>query len=152
MSPVGAMHGLVATRLARALDQYVADNRLGVVLSETGFKLAARPDTVRAPDLAFIRRDRLPHEGLPNTFWNGPPDLAVEVRSPGDRRTVLHAKAAEYLSYGARLVWLVDPSERVVTVFAPGAVPVVLQSHESLTGADVIPGFSCSVADLFTRP
>jgi Uma2 family endonuclease len=152
MSPVGAMHGMVATRLARALDQYVADNRLGVVLSETGFKLAARPDTVRAPDLAFIRRDRLPHDRLPSAFWNGPPDLAVEVRSPEDRHTALYAKAAEYLSYGVRLVWLIYPAERIATVFAPGLVPVVLQSDGSLTGADVIPGFSCRVAELFTLP
>ena len=152
MSPVGAMHGMVAVRLGRSLDQYVADHRLGVVLSETGFKLAARPDTVRAPDLAFICRDRLPPDGLPSTFWNGPPDLAIEVRSPEDRHTALHAKAAEYLSYGVRLVWLVEPSARTVTVYAPNLVPVVVHSGESFTGGDVIPGFSCRVAELFTLP
>jgi Uma2 family endonuclease len=81
-----------------------------------------------------------------------PPDLAIEVRSPEGRHTALHVKAAEYLSYGVRLVWLLYPSERIATVFAPGLVPVVLQSDQSLTGADVVPGFSCRVAELFTLP
>ena len=152
MSPVGAMHGMVAVRLGRSLDQYVADHRLGVVLAETGFKLATRPDTVRAPDLAFLRRDRLPLDGLPSTFWNGPPDLAVEVQSPGDTRAALRGKAAEYLSCGVRLVWVVDPSTRLVTVFAPGIAAVVRRDDEAITGADVVPGFSCRVAELFTRP
>jgi Uma2 family endonuclease len=140
---------MVTARLARVLGQHVADRGLGIVLAETGFKLASRPDTVRAPDLSFLSADRLPSGDVPDTFWTGPPDLAVEVRSPEDRLPSLAAKANEYLAHGVRLVWIVDPSTRTVTVCAQGSTPAVLDANAALDGGTVVPGFSYGVADLF---
>src|SRR5438093_9181379 len=83
MTPAGSKHGVVIVNLTLPLAEHVRANQLGIVLGvETGFKIASEPDTVRASDLAFIRRDCIPPTGIPKTFWPGPPDLAVEVLSP----------------------------------------------------------------------
>jgi Uma2 family endonuclease len=150
MSPPGALHGLVGIRLQTALDQFVRAQKLGVVFpQDTGFKLASNPDTVRAPDGAFVRRERIASTGIPIAYWPGAPDLAVEVRSPSDRRSELRHKALEYLRHGARLVWVIDPAKRDVVVFRPGAAPVTLTSDDELDGEDVVAGFRFSLRQLF---
>lgn len=150
MSPPGALHGVVGIRLQAALYQFVEAQRLGVVLpQDTGFKLASNPDTVRAPDAAFVRRDCIPSTGIPEGYWPGAPDLAVEVRSPNDRRSELWEKADEYLQHGTRLVWVIDPSKCDVVVFRPGVPPVTLASDDELDGDDVVPGFRFRVSRLF---
>jgi Uma2 family endonuclease len=150
MSPPGALHGVVGIRVQTALDQFVAQQQLGLVLpQDTGFKLASNPDTVRAPDAAFVRRDRIPSTGVPVGYWPGAPDLAVEVRSASDRRSDLRRKASEYLRHGARLVWVIDPTRRDVTVFRPGSAPRTLRSDDELDGEDVVPGFRLGVRRLF---
>ena len=151
MSPVGGRHGWLVVRLASLLDRYVEEYRLGAVMTETGFQLASNPDTVRGPDVSFVRAARIPPSGLPDTFWLGAPDLAAEIRSPGDRLAVLRLKIDEYLACGTSLVWLVDPGEETVTVFAAQASPVTIGVHGSLDGATTVPGFSCPVAELFKR-
>src|SRR5229473_1687879 len=105
MSPPGCMHGKIAGRLFALLDRYVTANDLGTVVVETGFKLASNPDTVRAPDVSFVRQERIATQGTLVGFWDGPADLAVEVRSPDDRLLELEHKANEYLTHGVRLVW-----------------------------------------------
>ena len=80
MSPVGYLHGRVVMRLGSLLEQHVRSRGLGAVLTEVGFKLKSNPDTVRAPDVAFIRGDRIPSVP-PKGFWKGTADLAVELRS-----------------------------------------------------------------------
>ena len=149
MSPPGSLHAVLATRIASLLHQHAESNRLGEVFTPGGFHLARDPDTVREPDVAFVRADRIPPEGLPDGFWPGPPDLAVEIRSPGDRPSEILAKVAEYLARGVRLAWVVDPKQRTVTVYGPHASPATLTVDDVLDGGEVLSGFRCGVRRLF---
>jgi Uma2 family endonuclease len=150
MPKPGALHGVVGTRLFSALIRIVEGNDLGMVFpQDTGFKLTDDPDTVRAPDLAFVSRDKVVLTGFPEGFWPGAPDLAVEERSPHDSMRDLIEKAREYLRCGSRIVWIIDPRKQQVTVFRPGHEPVTLGRTDVLSGSDVVPGFQLPVARLF---
>ena len=150
MTPAGSIHGVVGMRLAVAISVHVDQHQLGVVFAaDTGFKLASSPDTVRAPDVSFVSRGRIPTGGIPKAYWPGAPDLAVEVLSPTDVRSEIDERIDEYLRSGVRLVWFVNPFERRVTVHRPGKRPLVLEEHDSVDGGDVLPGFSYPLARLF---
>jgi Uma2 family endonuclease len=150
MPPGGSEHGAVGIRLSTPLAQHVEAHRLGVVFgAETGFILSRDPDTVRAPDIAFVRQERIPRAGLPKTYWPGAPDLAVEIMSPSDRVFEVDEKVEEWLVAGTKMVWVVNPRQRTVTVYRPDATPVVLSKNDQLDGQDIVPGFSRRVADTF---
>ena len=97
---------------------------------------------MREPDIAFVRQDRIPADGVPDGFWPGAPDLAVEVTSPGDRPSEIRAKVSDYLARGVRLVWVVDPKKKTVTTHNPLSTPVTLGVDDVLDAGDVVPGFS----------
>ena len=123
MSPAGPSHGGVSARIIRLLVNHVDERRLGkVYANDTGFLLERSPDTVLGPDVAFVQRDRL-HLEPERGYFPGPPDLAVEVRSPGDSRRQVREKAEALIAHGCRLVLTVDPPERTVTVHRPDAAP-----------------------------
>jgi Uma2 family endonuclease len=105
------------------------------------------PDTVRGPDVAFWSIKRQPE--MPEGYFLIPPDLAVEVLSPDDRRGDVRAKIKEYVFYSVPLVWLVDPETRTVLVYRGNMRGTELGDDDALDGGDVLPGFSCKVADLF---
>ena len=149
MSPPGSRHGVLATRIASLLHQHVAAHQLGAVMTCAGAKLAANPDTVREPDIAFVRQDRIPATGVPDGFWPGAPDLAVEITSPGDRPSEIRTKVDDYVARGVRLVWVVDPKKKTVTAHTPQSPPVTLGADDLLDAGDVIPGFSCTVSRIF---
>lgn len=150
MTPAGFGHGAVVLRIAGPLWQYVESERLGVVLAaETGFRLETDPDTVRAPDVSFVRRDRLPAGSLPTAFWTGAPDLAVEVLSPNDRVVEVDRKIADWLSAGASAVWVVNPRSQTIAIHRPDTTLRTLSVHDTLDGEDVVPGFRLPVADIF---
>jgi Uma2 family endonuclease len=149
MSLPGARHGALATRIAFLLCEHVDRRNLGVVVTPSGFKLATNPDTVRGPDVAFIRRERIPPAGLPESFWAGAPDLAVEIRSPGDRRSEVLKKVDEYLTRGSMLVWVVAAKQKTVTVYRRLLPPVTLSIDDTLEAGDVVPGFSCELRKIF---
>jgi Uma2 family endonuclease len=150
MSPAGHNHGRIAMRLAVPLGKFVAENKLGeVYAAETGFKLKTNPDTVRAPDVSFIRQERVEEIGETEGFWPGAPDLAVEVNSPGDRVGEVEEKVQEWLNAGARLVWVVSPKLRAVTVYRSLTDISTLTEKDMLDGGEVVPGFQFSVAELF---
>jgi Uma2 family endonuclease len=149
MSPTGVVHGRIVARIGARLTVHVDARGLGLVLTEVGFRLSSSPDTVRAPDLAFIRRERLPEAGLPRGFWQGPPDLAVEVLSPDDRPSDVRTKVAEYLTHGVPLVVVINSDERTVTAHRGSAPPVTLGPADLLDLDDVVQGFSCEVQDIF---
>ncbi len=150
MTPAGFRHGTVIVNITVPLGHHVKTHRLGVVCgAETGFVLERNPDTVLAPDVAFVRRERIPASGLPATFWEGPPDLAVEVTSPGDARPEVAEKTASWLSAGTRVVWVVDPGRESVTVHEPDAPPRRLAVPEVLPGAPLLPAFRLPLADVF---
>jgi Uma2 family endonuclease len=152
MSPVGTLHGAVTVKLLFMLNQHVTFWGLGLVVTEVGFVLTRNPDTVRAPDAAFISRDRIPATGLPRGFWSGPPDLAVEVLSPDDRPAEVAAKVNEYLTSGVRFVWVLDAEHHTVTVHTQPGSAVTLTENETLDAAGVLPGFTCLVRDIFASP
>jgi Uma2 family endonuclease len=152
MTPAGNKHGYLALRIASRLERHVEDNGLGkTYAAETGFKLSSDPDTVRAPDAAFVSRARLEEVGEIEGYWPGAPDLAVEVISPSDTHTEVVEKALAWLEAGCRMVLAVDPSRRTVTVYrALDDIRILTgEADETLDGADVVPGWSLPVAELF---
>ncbi len=150
MAPGNPAHGYRANNAAYLLTAYARDHGLGhVYTADTGFILARRPDTVRAPDVAFVRAERIPPEGEPETsFWAIAPDLAVEVVSPSESKKDMEEKVADYLGAGTRLVWALHGRTRTATVYRPGRRPQPLTEDDQLDGEDVLPGFSCRVGDL----
>jgi Uma2 family endonuclease len=151
MSPAGHSHGRIGMVLALALGNYVRDKKLGsIYLAETGFKLKTNPDTVRAPDVSFIRQERVEQVGDTEGFWPGAPDLAIEVNSPGDRVGEVEEKVQEWLDADTKLVWVVSPKLRVVTVYRSLTDISTLTEKDTLDGGDVVPGFQFPVAELFT--
>ena len=149
MSPAGFEHGRIVMRISRPLANHVEHNNLGVVLgAETGFLIARNPDTVPAPDVAFLRAARVPATPL-RGYFEGAPDLAVEVASPGDTYAEVHGKAADWIAFGCRLVWVVEPKARRVTTYRRDGSGQVLGADATLTGEDVLPGFSIRVGEVF---
>src|SRR5213596_1441472 len=146
--PAGGRHGRVTTELTRHLANHVHAHQSGAVYAaETGFALARDPDTVRAPDIAFIRGNRLP-DPEPTGFPDLAPDLVVEVLSPGDRPGEVLAKVGDWLSAGTRLVWTVDPERRLARVYRHDGTQAFVTADGALDGEDVLPGFTCSFASI----
>lgn len=148
MSPVGYQHGVIVVGFSSLLHRHVKARHLGAVTTELGCRLASDPDTVRAPDIAFIRRERIPSPD-PRGFWQGAPDLAVEVLSPDDRASEVRAKVAQYLERGVRIVLVVDPDDTTVTVHRRLSAPVTIGTDDELDLDDVVHGFRCSVREVF---
>ena len=147
--PAGYEHGRVAARVLGRLAAHVYATACGELLAaETGFTLQRAPDTVRAPDVAFIRAGRAPARGT-RGFPELAPDLAVEVRSPEDRRAEVAEKVADWIAAGTALVWVVDPEARTVVVHAAGESPCTLLESDTLRGGDLLPGFEVPVRELF---
>lgn len=150
MAPTGYEHGVRTAELTTALHSFIKAHKLGVVCAaETGFLVSQDPDTVRAPDIAFIARERVENAGAVKSFWIGPPDLAVEVISPGDTVRHVEEKVAEWLEAGARIVWVVSPKLHTVTVYRSLIDIVTLTEKDNLDGGDVVPGFQIKVAEIF---
>lgn len=151
MTPAGYEHGRVAMRIGSRLDAFVEAQGLGEVLgAETGFTLARGPDTVRAPDVAFVRAERVPAAEDRAGFAELAPDLAVEVVSTWDRASEVSEKALMWLDAGVRLVWVVDPTTRLATVYRSGGVVGLFRGQDVLDGEDVLPGFTLPLWELFT--
>ena len=144
----GYRHGDVAARLIIEIGMHVRAHSLGRVLAaETGFTLFRNPDTVRAPDVAFIRSERVPANS-PKGYPEFAPDLAVEVLSPSDRAGKVLAKVGDWIDAGARLVWIVDPERRVARVYRADGTQSTLSATDFLDGEDVLPGFSALLSEL----
>lgn len=150
MSPAGWRHGKVTSRLTVMLGSYVDQHDLGVVFgAETGFRLGSDPDTVRAPDVSFVAKRNIPEQEPKDGFWPGPPDLAVEVLSPGDRTGEVDEKIDAWLSAGCAAVWIVNPKLKTVTVYQSRANVQVKAAGEVLQGNPIVPGFSCAIDELY---
>lgn len=150
MPPTFEDHGEVTMRLSVILGQYVLAQRLGkLYAAETGFLIARSPDTVRAPDIAFIQQARLSSPRSAPRWVPVIPDLVVEVVSSGDRPAEVGAKVEMWLTAGVRLVWVVAPEERTIEVHSAESAPIILTENDTLEGADVVPGFSTPVAEIF---
>ena len=141
--------GDAAQNINRSLDAYVVAHRLGRVRPEYGYLLESDPDTVRAPDVSFVRTDRLSPGGPVPGYYRGAPDFAVEVVSPHDRYSEVRAKVREYLAAGTAMVVVVDPEDRTVSVYRSGRDPLELSETDTIDGEDVVPGWTMPVRDIF---
>ena len=149
MAPPGGVHGGIAIRIGAALETFVRQHNLGRVVVESGFLLGSQPDTVRGPDVAFIARERIPAEGLPRAFFEGAPDLAVEIVSPTDNATELEIKVHDYLRNGAQRVWVVYPDSRRVAVHRPDGTARWYSEDAAIEDEELLPGFSLPLREIF---
>jgi Uma2 family endonuclease len=153
MPPAGFDHGRIASNLTLLLGGFVREKKLGVITAaETGFIISRNPDTVRAPDVGLVRKERLadaPGKG----FFPGPPDVAVEVLSPDDSAADVLAKVHDWLAAGTSQVWLVDPRHRTISIHRRRGGEESVRTfgeQETITATDPLAGFSLKVADVFT--
>ncbi len=147
MPPPKGRHGIVQLKIGRLLGNFVDERRLGWVVVESGTVLDRDPDTVRGPDVSFYSITRQPT--APEGYFEIAPDLAVEVLSPDDRRGKVREKIREYVAAGVRLVWLVDPETRTVLAYRGTIRGIEHDESDTLDGGDVLPEFTCTVADFF---
>jgi len=150
MSPTGSDHGFVVGNLSAILGHYILKNKLGRIAgAETGFLIEQNPDSVLAPDVAFVRQERIEAIGRPRVFYPEAPALAAEVASPGDTIEEVDTKMRRWLTAGAELAWVVNPRGRTVTIYRALNDIQVLTEQDTLTGESVVPGFECQVSELF---
>ena len=150
MPLTGFEHGVRAAKIGSRLNEHVQKNQLGYVCgADTGFKISQDPDTVRAPDAAFVCQAAINKQGIPKGYWEGAPDLAVEVISPSDTYTAVAEKVDEWLNAGCAMVWVINPRRETVEVYQSPEDITVLRGNDMLDGGDVIEGFQCQVQDLF---
>ena len=148
--PAGREHGQIAGRLTVRLGGFIESRRLGVyTTSDSGVWLERDPDTVREPGVAFFSSEKSPPDERVTGYAEVAPDLVVEIVSPTDRLSAVNDKALMWLRYGARLVWVVRPEERLIDVHRDGRPVVTLDESGALDGHDVLPGFSCAVREVF---
>jgi Uma2 family endonuclease len=152
MTPAGFEHGIVIGEVHGHLWSFVNQNRLGVLTgAETGYLVSRNPDTVLAPDVAFVRKDRVDAVGLPKAYFPEAPALVVAVVSPYDTAEEVERKMRRWLAAGVELGWVIYPLGRSVTVYRSLADIHVLRREETLDGESVLPGFRCSIKDLFSQ-
>ena len=150
MAPSGSEHGDISADIHISLGAYVRANNLGRTrIADPGFILEREPDSVRAPDVAFVRRERIEAIGKTVFFWPEAPDLAIEVISPNDRYPEVNEKVADYLTAGTRMVVVVNPRNRTVNVHTTDGT-TTLAMGDALDGGDVVPGWQMPLTDIFT--
>ena len=140
------LHGRVVANLAFLLLQHARASRLGDVHAESGYHLERDPDTVLGPDVSFISAERV--DRTDEHYYDGPPDLAIEVLSPGDRKAYVERKLAVYLETGTRSIWLVNPRHRTVEVISSLNNRRTLHETDELVD-DTVPGFRVKVSEIF---
>ena len=146
MPPPKTLHGRIVANLILILGLHVKANRLGDVLGESGYHLERHPDTVLGPDVSFVSTERV--DRTDEHYYNGAPDLAIEVLSPGDRKGYVDRKLAVYLETGTQSVWLVNPKRRTVEVISSLNNRRMLHEDDELVD-DTVPGFRVKVAEIF---
>ena len=150
MAPPGQYHGEYTGNTYLSLGNHVRANNLGKTYTEIGFLIETDPDHVRAPDTAFISRERLEAIGEGPGYFPAAPDLAIEVISPNDRLTRVNEKVRDWLDAGTRMIIVVNPRRRNATVHRPNEDPVTLTEEDSLDGDNVVPGWTMPVKDIFS--
>jgi Uma2 family endonuclease len=147
--PPSTYHGRVQSTLNVLVGSYVRSHQLGAVFGQdTGFKIRSDPDTVRAPDLAFVQRDRVAQIAR-RGYAELAPDLVAEILSPDDRPGEVLTKVGEWLDAGVSLVWVIDPDRRTAIVYRSDVSVTTIAASGDLAGESVLPGFSCRLTELF---
>lgn len=145
----GFRHGLRQCRIGASLDHFGRSRQHGRAVVETGVITERGPDTVRGPDVSYWSAERLPLDQEPEGYPEIAPDLCVEVLSPTNRMARIREKMRELFQRGVRMVWVVDPEDRTVVIYRSPDEGRLLHESATIQCEDVLPGFSCSVADLF---
>lgn len=146
--PPSTYHGRLAARLLFRLGQHVYENDLGDLCGQdTGFHIFSNPDTVRAPDVAFIRKERC-DQITARGYAKLAPDLVVEIISPGDRASEVLARVGDWLQGGASIIWVIDPERRTAQVYRADGSVALIGNNGALNGEDVLPGWQCSLEEL----
>lgn len=150
MSPAARPHGKYLTELARLIGNYLSEDPVGEAYTvDTGYLLSRNPDLLLAPDLSIILNENLPEDPPETGFEDLVPDMVVEVLSPSERMGRVNRKVREYLAAGVKLVWLVDPGQRNITVHAPNQPMQVIEVGAELDGGEVLPEFRLSLSEFF---
>jgi Uma2 family endonuclease len=150
MSPASPRSNQIAMKMVARLGPFVEEHGLGAYGgSEAGFELTSDPDTIRVPDVWFVRAERVPPGGMPDEFFKGAPDIAGEVLSPSDRPGATLKKVGEYLEAGARLVWVLFPKTRTAAIYRADGTITLVQPDGVIDGEDVLPGFTLRLRDVF---
>lgn len=150
IAPAGWEHGRVASTAGRLLSNHVHDSGTGVTsAAETGFILARDPDTVRAPDAAFVTHEHVEAIGRTVKYWPQAPDFAIEVVSPDDSRHEVESKAHDWLRGGAAAVLVLDPRRLTAAVYRAPDQVTLHQVDEEIDLSDAVPGWRVAVADFF---
>ncbi len=150
VAAAGGRHGEIAYEFGRRIGNHVVEGRLGrLYSSDTGFVLARDPDVVLMPDVAFVRKERLPGAAEREGIMPLAPDLVVEVVSPTDRSADVEEKVGLYLAGGVVVVWVAEPRRRAVAVHCPSVPALVVGEGEALDGGDLLPGFRLPVEEVF---
>jgi Uma2 family endonuclease len=147
--PPNGRHGIIASEIDYQLRSWARQGKHGVVGVESGFTLSKNPDVVRSPDVYFIRADRVPPTGVPDTFWHIAPDLAVEVVSWSESAADVQEKVRDYFHAGTALMWIVYPRSRQVVVHTADGVARTFGGDDTLASDEVLPGFRCTVTEIF---
>lgn len=147
MPPPGGMHGVSCLKAGRRIGNFVEEKDRGTVTcNDTGFITERDPDSVRGPDISYWSRERL--KGVPVGYIEIPPDLLVEVLSPSNTSKQIRAKLMEYFAKGVRLIWVIAPEDRTLTIYRTPDEGRLLHESATVTGEDVLPEFTCRVSDL----
>jgi len=150
MSPTGEEHGRLSATIAYLLTNFVRANNLGVVYgAEVGFLLESDPDTVLAPDAAFISIYRA--GSAAKGYRSGPPDLAVEIISPSERKSKVEQKTNQWLTFGASAVWLIYPENRTVEIVLASGERRLFKESDELVDDVVLRGFRVAVSEIFSQ-
>lgn len=149
MAPPSFIHGMVQLAIGSILRTFARQAKLGRVTTESGLITEEEPDTVRGPDVAFWSFKRLPASQVPIVYAEVPADLCVEVISPSNSREKMNRKVREYFASGVQQVWVADPEMRTVTIYRQPGDGHVLWDDSIITSEDILPGFSCPVAEFF---
>ena len=147
MTPPGGMHGVSCSKADRRIGNFVEEHGLGTVMcNDVGVITERDPDSVRGPDVAYWSHERL--KEIPLGYIEVAPDLIVEVLSPSNTSKKIREKLAEYFTKGVRMVWVIAPEDRTLTIYRTPDEGRLLHETATVTGEDVLPGFSCRVSDL----
>lgn len=150
MTPASVRHGRIAGKVVRALSRYLDVYEVGdIYVAEAGFILSRDRDTVRVPDVAFVSAERAAQQADDEGYFDGPPDLAVEVISPSERDAAVQEKISHYLEAGTKLVWIIRPRSQTITVYRSLTQLRALTIDDVLDGEDVLPGFTVPVTEIF---
>jgi Uma2 family endonuclease len=147
--PPGGQHGAIAGIVYMLLRLWASQGAGGYVAVEAGYILARNPDTVRGPDVSYVRPERIPATGIPEAFWEIAPDLAVEVVSLHQTADEMREKVRDYLTAGTSLVLTIYPRTREVIAHTPDGLARTFGPEAMLAFLELLPGFSCTVAELF---